>query len=233
MTAAVSRLRRFAQVLAAHAAGVLPPERRAWADAMRHELDHIDGDLDAVTWAAGCVLASYVERSGIADLLHTWTARGLLALLMATQVLSMLFATMMTVAYRGGYLRVARFLGGFTPGDDYHRFIPLMDATPWWTHAMWVGASVLFFISALQLLRDRRAAFPLFAAAWVLGTAGNLISQATPEYQAVFSFASPMVTRDYVLPIMTSLLTASIGAALWIHARFSLAHTTSPRPPRP
>jgi hypothetical protein len=29
---------------------------------MKNELDHIEGDLQALCWAAGCVLASYVER---------------------------------------------------------------------------------------------------------------------------------------------------------------------------
>jgi hypothetical protein len=45
------------------AAPVLPPARSIWAEAMRNELEHIDGDFEALKWAAGCVLAGYVERS--------------------------------------------------------------------------------------------------------------------------------------------------------------------------
>ena len=81
------------------------------------------------------------------------------------RALSMLFATALTLAYRLHYVRGAAFLGTFTPGDDYRRFIPLMDATPWWIHTLWVTAAVLFVACAVQLLRKRRAAFLLFAAA--------------------------------------------------------------------
>ncbi len=185
MMARASLLRRVALALMTHAAAILPPARSSWAEAMNHELQHIEGDLEALMWAAGCVLASYVERSKVMNVLHTWYVRGFLALLILSQALSMLFATVLTAAYRLQYVGVATFLGAFTPGDDYRRFIPLMDATPWWLHGLWVAASVLFFVSAWQLVQDRAAAFPLFAVAWILGTAGNLISGALPSYREV------------------------------------------------
>jgi hypothetical protein len=40
---------------------MLPPSRSPWAEAMKSELDHIDNDLEATKWAAGCVIASYLE----------------------------------------------------------------------------------------------------------------------------------------------------------------------------
>jgi hypothetical protein len=218
--------RRFAFALMTHAADILPPARSAWADAMKQELHHIDSDFDAVTWAAGCVLASYVERTQVLHAVQSWFVRAPLALLIATQVLSMLFATVLTVAYRLDYLRLAAFMGGFTPGDDYRRFIPLMDATPWWNHALWIGASVLFLASGLQLLRNRASAFALFAVAWVLGAAGNMMSQSTPEYREVFSFSAPLFARDYLIPAMTACIPVLIAAALWAHGRCSLADGT-------
>lgn len=227
MSAPLSFSRRMALTLMKHAAQVLPPARSPWGEAMKHELHHIEGDLEALTWAVGCVIASYVERSKVMNVIHTWYARGLLTLLIGTQVLSMLFATVLTAAYRLHYLGVAALLGGFTPGDDYHRFIPLMDATPWWIHGLWVAASVLFFVSAVQLLRNRRAAFPLFAAAWVLGAVGNLISQSMPAYREAFSFPAPLFTRDYLIPAVTALVPVFIAAALWAHARCSLANGLS------
>ena len=208
-------LRRFAFALMAHASRILPPARAPWAEAMKQELDHIEGDLEAVRWAVGCVFASYVERSKAMDVIRNPYARGLLALLIFTQVLSFLFATILTVSYRLNHLRIATFLGSFTPGDDYRRFIPLMDATPWWIHALWVAASALFFISALQLVRNRPAAFPLFAAAWILGAVGNLISESMPAYGEVFSFPAPSFARDYLLPAVTTLIPVLIAAALW------------------
>ena len=224
-----SGLRRIAFALMAHAARVLPPARSPWAEAMKQELHHIEGDLDAFTWAAGCVLASYVERSKVMNLIGMWYVRAFLALLIAGEVLSMLFATVLTAAYRLRYLGVATFIGGFTPGDDYRRFIPLMNATPWWLHGLWVAAAVLFFASGWQLLRNSRAAFPLFAAAWILGTAGNLISQSLPAYREVFSFPAPLFTRDYLIPVTTTLLPVLIAAALWAHGRVFLANGSAQR----
>lgn len=220
-------LRRIAVGLVAHADKILPPARLSWAAAMKHELHHIEDDLEALTWATGCVLASYVERSKVMNVLQTWYARGLLTLLIVGQVLSMLFATVLTAAYRLHYLRVARFLGGVTPGDDYRRFIPLMNSTPWWIHGLWIAASVLLFASGWQLLRNRSAAFPVFAAAWVLGAAGNLISQSTPAYREVFSFPVPSFPRDYLIPAATALLPVLIAAALWAHGRCSIADRPS------
>jgi len=224
-----SFLRRTAFALMAHAAAVLPSARSPWAEAMKHELHHIGGDLDALTWAVGCVLASYVERSKVMNVIHTWYARGLLTLLIASQVLNMLFATVLKAAYRLHYLRVATFLGAFTPGDDYRRFIPLMDGTSWWLDGLWVAAAVLFVGSAWQLLRNSRTAFPLFAAAWVLGTVGNLISQSSPAYRKVFTFPAPLFTRDYLIPAATALVPVLIAAALWAHGRRSLANGSSQR----
>ena len=173
MSARASLLRQCALALVAHAARVLPASRSPWAEAMRNEVHHIEGDGKAFRWAAGCVLAGYVERSRVSALLRTWQARGLLSLLILTQALSFLFATALTAAYRLRSLRLAAFLGGFTPGDDYRRFIPLMEATPFWLHALWVAASVSFLVSAWLLLKNRPAAFSAFAAGWILGTAGK------------------------------------------------------------
>jgi hypothetical protein len=39
-------------------------EHLIWAQAMSNELDHIEGDFEALRWAAGCVVASYMERGG-------------------------------------------------------------------------------------------------------------------------------------------------------------------------
>ena len=223
MTPQISPLRRLASTLTRHATRVLPASRSDWARAMRSELDHIETDAEAIKWAIGCVLAGYVERSRVMNLLDTGIARAILSFLLATQVVSFLFATVLTAAWRLHYLSLATFLGSFTPGDDYRRFIPLMDATPWWLHALWVCASVLFFASAWQLIRKQPSAFLLFAAGWILGTTGNLIGQASPVYRAAFSFPEPIFTRDYLIPAATALLPIFIAAALWTHSRYRLA----------
>ncbi len=215
--------RRIALALMEHAAHVLPSARSKWAEAMRHEIHHIENDREALTWAAGCVLASYVERSRGMSIMNSGWVRAILVPAIVCEALSMLFATALTVAYRIHDPGSAAFLGAFTPGDDYRRFIPLMDATPWWIHALWVTAAVLFAACAVQLLRKRRAAFLLFAAAWVLGAAGNLISQSMPAYRRAFSFPSPLFLRDYFIPAVTALVPVLIALALWAHSRSSLA----------
>jgi hypothetical protein len=57
-------LRRVALALSVHAGKMLPPERLTWAQAMSSELDHIEGDFEALRWALGCVFAGYMERGG-------------------------------------------------------------------------------------------------------------------------------------------------------------------------
>ena len=62
MSAGPSRWRRVAIMLVEHTASVLPSGSSAWATAMLRETDHIEGDLDAVMWASGCLVAAYRMR---------------------------------------------------------------------------------------------------------------------------------------------------------------------------
>src|SRR4029077_6741994 len=61
MNAVPSRWRRLAVRLWPAASWVLPGEG-PWAEAMRHELDHIADDAAALRWALGGLLASYRAR---------------------------------------------------------------------------------------------------------------------------------------------------------------------------
>lgn len=54
--------RRIAIAAMKHADRVFPSARGPWARAMRNELPQIENDLEALTWAAGCLFASYAER---------------------------------------------------------------------------------------------------------------------------------------------------------------------------
>ena len=64
MSSRTSLGRRVAFALIAHAKKMMPPSRSLWADAMEHELQHIEGGLELLRWAAGCVIATYIERGG-------------------------------------------------------------------------------------------------------------------------------------------------------------------------
>ena len=75
-------------------------------------------------------------------LLPTWVVLGddhpiavavlfaLLALAIALQVVRALFAPAMVLSWRFGALDVTTALGRQTAGDDYRRFIPLLQAVP-------------------------------------------------------------------------------------------------------
>jgi hypothetical protein len=211
--------RRWAQVVMGQATRIMRPSQSEWADAMGHELSHIENDREALTWAIGCLVASCVEKTRLMNLFHLAYVRWVIALLMGVQALDLLFATVLTLAYRLRYLDLANFLGGFTPGDSYRRFIPLMEATPWWVHALWVAGSALCVLAAWKLLRNRPAAFLLFAAAWSLGAIGDFISHSLPAYQEAFSFPTQQMTRDFLLPLARTLLPVVAAVALWAHGR--------------
>jgi hypothetical protein len=53
---------RIALGLTAHAARILPPERREWSQAMIAEVDHLPSAGAAIRWAIGCIFAGYIER---------------------------------------------------------------------------------------------------------------------------------------------------------------------------
>lgn len=48
----------------AHARKTMPSSLSLWADDMKHEFQYIEGGLEALSWAAGCVIATYIERGG-------------------------------------------------------------------------------------------------------------------------------------------------------------------------
>ncbi len=212
-------LRRIAAALLRHAASIMPPDRSAWAQAMQNEIHHIERDRAALSWALGAVLTSYLQRSRLSSLIQTPGVRWFLALFILGQAFDQLFATVLTVSCRLQLVGLARFLGAFTPGDDYRRLIPLMNATPRWLHAHWVAGRVLFVAAAWALLRNRRSAFPVFAAAWIAAAAGAILNHAMPEFRAAFSFPTWQVIRDGLIPTARTLLPALVAAALRIHHR--------------
>jgi hypothetical protein len=81
MTERPSLPRRVALAVMEHAAWVLPSARGPWAKAMQHELPQIENDLEALAWAGGCLVASYVERGGAMVRTRQWAKIGLAALL--------------------------------------------------------------------------------------------------------------------------------------------------------
>ena len=76
-------IRSFAARVLGYAEWLLPQGKAEWARAMRSELQHIDGDHEALKWALGCLLASIKMRSSAMVLGNFRVSRWVLALEMA------------------------------------------------------------------------------------------------------------------------------------------------------
>lgn len=62
MSGGPDRWKRLAVRLVQHAAYVMPPASSAWAAAMLREVEHIEGGVDVLLWAFGCLIAGYRSR---------------------------------------------------------------------------------------------------------------------------------------------------------------------------
>jgi hypothetical protein len=134
---------------------------------------------------------------------------GLLALL----ALNDFFATALTIAYRSGALGVAERLGRLTPGDDFRRLIPLMDAVPVWLHALWVLAGISYLLAAVICLVRRRGAAPLLVIMAVgLGAIAELAGRPVIAAAGVVVNPHPSVIAAVVLPYLMPL---GLALALW------------------
>ncbi len=212
-------MRRIALALIEHAARILPAARAPWAEAMRHEIHHIEKDREALVWAIGCVFASYVERARVLRIPNPGLGRVLLALFMGCEALPMLFTTVLTLAWRLDDFEDTDLLRTWTPFDNYRQYIPLMEAIPWWLHTLWVATAFLLIATAVQILRKRQSAYPLFASAWLLGSTGDLVALSLPAYRATRLFQSPMSLREYVTAVVTALVPVLIALILWVRSR--------------
>lgn len=196
--------RWLAHAVARHAVGVLPRSRASWAVAMREEIRHIPDDHEALRWSLGCLRACYGERMRMTELLDFRVARWGMAFWMALQAWSDLFDGIFVLSYKLRALGITQFLGLRTEGDDYRRFIALMDETSIWEPAVSLSASMLYLAAMVQLLRRRRSAAGLFTAGLVLHTAQWIHGLATPAF--VQAFSSAHLRRDALLYLITALL---------------------------
>lgn len=223
--------RRIAIALAAHAKRVMPHHRTDWANAMQNELPHIQPDAAALRWTLGALFAAYLERAS--TLCSAPAIRILLAFPIAFQAFGAIFAPSLILAYHLNNATVLGFFGGLTPGDDYHRFIPLLANSPAWYVALGFISGLLFLAAALQLLRHHRSAFPLFTLALAAELLGEALVRLIPGYaeavHQVFTFTDPNFRRDVLIPAATNLLPFLLALALWLahrNGRFSSSLST-------
>jgi hypothetical protein len=108
-----------------------------------------------------------------------------------------------------------------TEGDDYRRFIPLMNGTPVWGSVVSLLASAFYLAALVQVLRRRRSATGLFFAGLVLSVGLWVKTLATPAVQA---FSPAHLKRDALLYVITAL----VGMLLW-EGNKSLRQPTRPQ----
>jgi hypothetical protein len=91
---------RLAQRLIDHAVSVMPEHRREWAEAMRAELEALPTDREALTWATGCVWASYCERTKLMQIVLKSLLRAVAeGLLVAAFILGLMNLSSLWVAH--------------------------------------------------------------------------------------------------------------------------------------
>lgn len=203
------RLRTLAVRLCRCAVRLTPPPARDWADAMAREVDEIDDDRAAVSWAWGAFTACLGERIRSMAILMTLLRLGL-AGLCALFALGTALPAAMLLAYRTGATRWLEALAGAMPGDDYHRFIPLLDALPGWQLPAALVTIALYGVAGLLILFRRKAAAWALAVCLALAVASLAANHANPVFQHVFS---PQELRsDYVGLAMKAVVAA---AAAW------------------
>jgi ABC-type cobalamin transport system permease subunit len=139
------------------------------------------------------------------------------------EVMQVVFAQTMTLAWRLGATGVLSVMGAQTPGDDYHRFIPLLQLVPDWYVAAGFIAGALILASGVQLLRRRPSAVFLFLAGIVVGIVAEAMVHMVPGYndaaRQVFEFKDVRTMRDMVIPMATMLMPVLVACGLWLATR--------------
>ena len=216
--------RMLADRLLRGAARVMPYDLRRWAAAMRSEFACLTDDREALSWAAGCLHAAHMARLRTLYLLDFAVVRAISVLLIALRAFDVMFPTILTLAYRLGTSTTTASLGRTTPGDDYQRLVPLMEAIPAWLHLVAVGAGGCYLAALWFVLTRRRIA----GLALLLGVGAELATallvRPIVAETGVRAVAQPSVISTVLLPIVLPLL---LAAAAWSGSRRNQLRTAA------
>ena len=94
---------------------------------------------------------------------------------------------------------------------ETQRFIPMMQATPWWQVALWLFIDLTYLFAAFRVVTRPREAFVPFLIAAVLDAANWYISKQRPIYDKTFT--AQELQLDYI--ILCGLV---VGAILYFAA---------------
>lgn len=90
-------------------------------------------------------------------------------------------------------------LGNLPPAiaAESQRYVPLMQATPWWQVAVWLFADLVYLFAAFRLVSRPRGAFAPFLIAAVIDLANLLWMRQQPLYLNTFTAQELML--DYAV----------------------------------
>jgi hypothetical protein len=149
-------------------------------------------------------------------ILDSVPVRLVVVVLIAFKVLDDLFATVLTIAYKVGAVGVAERLGRQTPGDDYSRLTPLMDAVPLWLHGLWVLAAGLYLTAIVLFALRKGSAYILVLAALGVEILAEAMGRPIVASTGVVVNPEPSVLAAVVIPFVVPLALAGI---LWMAGR--------------
>jgi hypothetical protein len=130
---------------------------------MRHEIEYIEPNFEALKWAAGCVSTSYIRRIASINVVKNTFVRWLLALFIASWAIDDLFAAQLF------YLKAAGWLGLRIEKHDYLQSMSALNTLPTWIIVLDAASGLLYIAAAYCLMRKK------VSSTWVL-LAGTALS---------------------------------------------------------
>jgi hypothetical protein len=149
-------------------------------------------------------------------LLDSLVARLAVMFVIAFKVLDDLFAAVLTLAYKVNAVGVAERLGRLTPGDDFNRLTPLMNAVPWWLHGLWVLAAGLYLTAILLVALRKGAAYVPVLAAFGIEVLAKALGRPIVAATGIVVNPAPSTLVAVVIPFVIPLVLALV---LWMAGR--------------
>jgi hypothetical protein len=156
------------------------------------------------------------ERIRSVNMLDTVLIRLVVVLLLALKLVDDLFATALTFVYKAGTLGAAEGLGQLTPGDDYNRLKPLMDAIPLWLHGLWVLAAGLYLTALVLFVLRKGPAYIFVLAALAIEILAQVLGRQLIAATGVVVNPHPSFLAAVVIPYFIPL---ALACVMWLAGR--------------
>lgn len=202
--------RALADVLTQAAMRLSPPDREVWTRAMAAEQSCIEGNVEALRWAAGCLYASLLTRLRDGALLSHRLVRWGIALWAVYQGENNLCTALALVSYKLHNHGLAAFVARWCAGDDLPSLYPIFNAVSAWEIGLALLATALYVTAAVLLLRRPTYAARPFIVALGICCGLWLYELSKPVYFDAFPLSEHL--RDAALYTLTGILAQVVWA---------------------